>query len=1192
MCRPTKFILAAVLVVAAPVQLLADVTGKILGTVTDSTGAVVIDATVTLHNSLTGYVRTVKSDATGYQFLAVPIGDGYEVSVESSGFTKVVQSGITLLVNQAFRADFKLAVGSTAQTVTAAANATQVELTSTQLGDVIQDTKINEMPLNGRSYVDLIGLQAGVVPNTSPAAYYNLSAVPVSGDGLSGMVSVNGARESGNGFNVNGGDVENDFDNGTAVVPVLDSIQEFRLLSNTTDAEYGRVTGAVVNVVTKSGTNQIHGDAFEFLRNSALDAKDYFAGPTKNSLVQNQFGGTLGGRILRDRLFYFGDYQGTRMTTGAIENVAVPSDDMRQGNFANAVSTGFRPFGYNPGSSTTYYVRGGGATGGSESMDQRLTRLLGYTVNNDEPYWMPGCTTSNVTQPNSCVFPNQSIPQSAWSPAATGTLKLFAKATTTNSLNQPVYSNSSTPDTLNDDKMGARIDFRTRNTGDWAFYYHFDNAAVTNPYGGGSMPGFPSSLSSRAQQILVSDTKPFGASAVNELRLNYTRNKLVSGNQLAGFGKVTDWGFLGTGLGIIPAYPANAGLPNAKLNSGPSFAGYQPNGTYANSYQLADGFSKIIGRHTFKVGEDVRKLQLNENGIYHNNGYFQFNGSETGNDFADYLLGAPSYFEQATPSEMDDRSTYVAVYGQDSIKVRPNLTVNAGLRWEYGTPWAEEKGRVETFVPGLQSVIYPNSPTGWVFPGDPGVAPGMWPTRHNQFGPRLGIAYSPATTEGFWGKLFGGPGKTSIRAGAGIYYAALLQAEDQWFTGYAPFFNTFAASKLDYYEAPYAARQGADIGQKFPYVPPAKGSSVSFNQFLPLASVQAAWTHNKVETEEQWNLSIQREIPRFAILTLSYVGNEGHHLLGLTEANPGNPQLCLSISQPSQVAPGSPVCGPGSEDQIFTRADGTKVYGTRPYSVTSGRALSEGTLDFGYFPWIETWHSSKYNSGQVSIQRETGSLRFLAAYTWSKIIDDGSGWNDSWMNPYNHRQTRAISAYDVPQNFVVSYSYDLPVGKLFHSNNRLVNGWQFAGITRFEDGFPVTLFTGQDHSLCGTAEGCDFLKYNGQGVQFYNPRSGPRSSALPFFSGQNFSTNDIGTFGNAPRRFFLGPNTFNTDFSLHKITHITESSTVEIRMEYFDVFNRTPFGLPDGSVDDSTFGDITGSAGDNRIGQFGAKFNF
>ncbi len=1169
-------------------------TGKILGTVNDSSGAVVIGATVTLHNNLTGYQRTVKSDSAGYQFLAVPIGEGYEVTVAAPGFRNDVQSGIVLLVNQDFRVDFKLQVGAPTETVQATADEIQVETTSTQLGDVIQDSKINDMPLNGRSYIDLVGLQAGVIPKTSPAAYYSLGSVPVSGDGMSGMVSVNGARESGNGFNVNGGDVENDFDNGTAVVPVLDSIQEFRLLSNTADAEYGRVTGAVINVVTKSGTNQIHGDAFEFLRNDALDAKDYFVqGNTKNSLQQNQFGGTLGGRVLRDRLFYFGDYQGTRLSTGAVKNVAVPSDPMRGGDFSNAGNIGFRPFGFNSKSSTTYYVRGGGATNGAVSMDQMLTKRLGYTVNNNEPYWTPGCTTSDVTQSNFCVFPNQKIPKSAWSPAATGTLKLFAEPTTTDATTgQPIYSNSSTPNTLNDDKMGVRVDFRTRNTGDWAFYYHYDNAAVTSPYGGGSMPGFPSSLASRAQQILVSNTKSFGSTAVNELRINYTRNKLVAGNQLAGFGKVTDWGFLGTGLGIIPAYPANAGLPNAKLSSGPSFAGYNPQGTYGNTYQIVDGFSRIFGRHTIKVGADIRKLQLNENGIWHNNGYYTFNGSETGNDFADYLLGAPNYFEQATPSVMDDRSTYVAAYGQDSIKVRPDFTINAGLRWEYGTPWAEQKGRVETFVPGLQSVIFPNSPTGWVFPGDPGIAPGMWPTKHLNFGPRLGFAYSPAMSDGFLGKLFGGPGKTSIRVGSGIYYAALLQAEDNWFTGYAPFFNTFAASKLDYYEAPYAARQGADIGQKFPFVPPAKGSSVSFSQFLPLASVQAAWTTNKVESEEQWNLSIQREIPRFAILTVGYVGNEGHHLLGLTEANPGNAQLCLSLMDPAQMDPNSPLCGPGSEDQIFTRKNGTVVNGTRPYSVTSGRALSQGTLDFGNFPWIETWHSSKYNSGQLSLQRDTGSLRFLAAYTWSKAIDDGSGWNDSWMNPFNHRQTRAISAYNVPQNFVVSYSYDLPIGKLFHSNRRWVNGWQFAGITRFDDGFPVTLFTYQDNSLCGTYQGCDFLKYNGQGVQFFNPRSGQRAKSLPYFSGQNFSTNDLGTFGNAPRRFFMGPSSFNTDFSLHKITHITEGSTVEIRMEYFDVFNRTPLGMPDGTVDDGTFGDITGSAGDNRIGQFGAKFTF
>ena len=435
MARWTKLILATVLIVAAPAALLADVTGKILGTVTDSSGAVVIGATVTLHNSLTGYDQVAKSDAAGYQFLAVPIGEGYQVTVESTGFSNAVKSGITLLVDQDFRADFKLEVGTTAQTVTAAADAIQVESTSTQLGDVISDTKMTEMPLNGRSFTNLLGLQAGVVPVVSSAAFYPGNLVAVSGNQYGGMYSVNGEREAGNAFSINGGDVEDDFDNGTAVIPTLDSIQEFRLLTSSADAEYGRASGAVVNVVTKSGTNQIHGDAYNFLRNDDFDARNYFNTGTKGALHQNQFGGTAGSRIIRNRLFYFLDYQGTRETQGAITNVPVPSGAMRTGDLSGAAAIGF------PSLSGT--VHGGGATGGSVPMDQRLTNLLGYTVTNGEPYYFAGCTSTDQ-----CVFPTQVIPQAAWSPAAKGTLQFIQNSNTTEN-GTPYYNNASLPEKLN-----------------------------------------------------------------------------------------------------------------------------------------------------------------------------------------------------------------------------------------------------------------------------------------------------------------------------------------------------------------------------------------------------------------------------------------------------------------------------------------------------------------------------------------------------------------------------------------------------------------------------------------------------------------------------------------------------------------------------------------------------------------------
>jgi hypothetical protein len=303
--------LAALLWVVSP--LLADVTGAILGTATDPSGAAVPRATVTLRNPDTGLSRQTTTDSAGYyEFLVVPVGENYVVEVEAAGFRKATQLGIKLLVNQKFRADFQLVVGSVTQTVSVTAEVAQVETTSTQLGDVIEDRKMASLPLNGRSYLDLLGLQTGVVPITSGAQFTDR---PVSGTLSAGNVSVNGQRESANAFIINGGDVEEGRNNGAGVVPNLDSIQEFRLLTNSFDAEYGRFSGAIVNVLTKAGTNALHGSLFEFVRNDVLDSRGFFD-PERGAFKRNQFGGTLGGPIRKDRFFIFGDYQATRERQG------------------------------------------------------------------------------------------------------------------------------------------------------------------------------------------------------------------------------------------------------------------------------------------------------------------------------------------------------------------------------------------------------------------------------------------------------------------------------------------------------------------------------------------------------------------------------------------------------------------------------------------------------------------------------------------------------------------------------------------------------------------------------------------------------------------------------------------------------------------------------------------------------------
>ncbi len=424
----------------------ADVTGTILGNVTDPSGASVPGAAVRLSNPDTGLTRETTTDPTGfYQFLAIPVGENYVVEVEVKGFKKSTQSGVKLLVNQKYRADFQLVVGEVSQSVDVSANSSQVESTSNQLGDVIEDRKMTSLPLNGRSYIDLLGLQAGVVPITSDVQSTDR---PVGGLGSAGNVSVNGQREAANSFLVNGGDVQEGRNNGASIVPVLDSIQEFRLITNSFDAEYGRFSGAIVNALTKSGTNDFHGTAFEFLRNEKLDARNFFD-PEKGVFKRNQFGGVLGGPIMKNRLFFFSDFQGTRESRGvSIGTVLVPSLAERTGDFSDVATTGF------PGLSGI--VRGDNVPGNG-TFDEALSQRLGYTVTSGEPYWVEGCNTLADAQAGRCVFPGQVIPQSAWSPVSKATMQFIPTPIGTLG-GQPYFATSAGKQTVRDDKFAQRVD--------------------------------------------------------------------------------------------------------------------------------------------------------------------------------------------------------------------------------------------------------------------------------------------------------------------------------------------------------------------------------------------------------------------------------------------------------------------------------------------------------------------------------------------------------------------------------------------------------------------------------------------------------------------------------------------------------------------------------------------------------------
>jgi hypothetical protein len=667
-----------------------------------------------------------------------------------------------------------LEVGSMQQEVSVSANAVQVQTESTQLGDVIESKKMLSLPLNGRSYLDLLGLQAGVVPVTSGTMQQDRS---VSG-GYSpnaGNLSVNGQRETSNAFLVNGGDVSEGRNLGAGLVPNLDSVEEFRLITNSFDAEYGKFSGAVMNTITKSGTNGIHGDVFEYLRNDKFDARGFFD-PTKPELRRNQFGYAIGGPFWRNKLFWFTDYQGTREVRGASTgSVELPTADQRKGIFGTDafLDANGAPLLVNSQPCPV------GATCGP-NWAQTLSSRLGYTVSNNEPYATAAC--ANTTQ---CVFPGGVIPSRAFAAPAVGILPYIPRGDPITGL----FADATQRNKIQDDKVGQRVDFNNQRTGNWSFYYHFDDANSRNALDA-RVPGFSSVTSSRAQQFVISNNKTFGPNAVNQFRLSFFRAATHTDEPTSSFAKLSDLGFVtGAGtLGIIPSGPA--GFPQTvpplyfnNFNIGVNtLTTFQPN----NTWHVSDSFSKVMGVHTLKFGGEFRYLQINERNTCAPNGDFTFDGSITGKDFADFLLGAPQNYNQCSQQFLDSRTRYGGAYAQDTYKVKPNLTLNLGVRWEVSMPWYDTQGKIETIVPGLQSTQFPTAPLGWVVPGDPGIPSTLAPTRYNDFSPRLGIAYSPGFTDGVGAKIFGGPGKTSVRASYGIYYTSIEDLNLFYEVGDAP----------------------------------------------------------------------------------------------------------------------------------------------------------------------------------------------------------------------------------------------------------------------------------------------------------------------------------------------------------------------------------------------------------------------
>jgi len=1336
----------------------AQTNGEIRGSVKDPSGAIVQGATVTASQAGTSAARSATTDKDGdFVIPEVPVG-AYSVTVEARGFKKYVAKEVGVSIGHVTVVNALLQIGGGAETVTVEAQAGQVETTSTQLGAVVNDRAATELPLNTRDVYQLLQLQPGVQSQLGANLFY--------GSGNAGVVAVNGGRGRANDYMVNGGNANDVFVNLPAIQPSPDAIEEFRVLTNTFDAEFGRNSGAVVNVVTKSGTNNVHGDVYDFFRNTVLDAGNYFdnaSGLPTADFKQNQFGGTIGGPIKKDKTYVFGSYEGRRNRQGISSgNVILPtSAELNNtssysgglGTIANFSAVGAQS---TPVQSQFYGslvdpffagVMGARTTGPSGlSCDQAA-------MNAQAAAGMPQIGVTHAADsgptPYANIFPNEQIPTACFDPTAVSLLNYLplsgANPTSGNVVTSPVQR-------IRGDQFTMRFDHKLTSSQQLSVYYYFDDSFQFQPLSffqaaGANVPGFGANNAVRFQQWNISHTWTLGSSAVNEARFTYFREGQKQLNHPANVSSdgtahtvcqkpglfdtvgvpncFQDPAFP-TSAGITTLSPGHTGLPDISVNGGftigNNFEGELPQ--VGNVFQWSDNYSKIIGKHSLKFGVDVSRQRFDQTL------FFETTGLETilsvqnlcqaginpdpkhnctpiiiGNDdvgfadsYPDYLLGFVNTYNQGGNQSENLRNTMVGLFAQDSWKIRPSLTLNFGLRWELNTPYGDKGHRLPTFRPGAIDTkfncqlsadspgfppgngINSNSfalltgalgdtncnpagganalfPLGIVFPGDKevngkSVPNGLTQTYYKSFAPRIGLAWSPGWSQGFLAKLFGGPGKSSIRMGWGIFYNPIEQLVLEQFSAEPPYggSNTLFSTLLN---TPYEFSTGGIAGDGSIPAPnpfggrlsPAPGSAVDWSQFRPLVSFGEFQPHMRSQYSEQYNLTIQRELAKDLILQISYVGTQGHRLLLSRDINPGNPQTCLDLiaiegtflgcgpfgadfgynAIPADSLPAGfvfhlpytngPVPGGPNVPCPFKNAPpaclvtgpnnpSISIVGTRPFSSPFCQPLNV-VLPSGvgvgcppdFVPVLssiyvqDTTGNSNYNSLQAMLEKHfSRGLQFQAAYTFSKSIDNASSF-ENIVNPFDPRRSRSQSLFDARHRFVFSPVWELPIPKHEGFTGKVVNGWQVSGILTYQTGFPIRILSGDDTELT-TSDG-DFEPVGQPNitgpVHFSKPT--PKNN-FTFFDPTVFQDSAPGTFGNSSRVLCCGPSISQTDISIVKKTPIGERFNTEFRAEFYNMFNHTQFLTPDGNFSHTaTFGTVT-NARDPRLIQFGLKILF
>jgi len=1170
-------LLSLVAAVASAVSSAQDATGRIFGTVYDQQGAVIPAVQITVTNTATQDVRTATTDKEGYfQILALPIGN-YKVAAEHTGFSRVVSPEQKLLINQALRVDVKMQVGAENQTVEVGAEAAPVETVNPTLGQSITGRTLTNMPLNGRDMLDLALLQPGVTESNDD-------------NGGAGNYSIAGGRSDSVTFLLDGG-LNNDLlDNSNLLDPNPDAVAEFRLLTSDYTAEYGRNGGGIISIVTKSGTNQIHGSTFEFLRNLAFDANDYFnkqEGLPRLDLKRNQYGATLGGPIVKDKMFFFLAYQGQRQVK------AVPDDDVPvftpqelQGDFSN---------------------------GGSP--DPGVVAFL-----EANPYF---AATTNGGAANAQINPAN------FDPVAKNYIQAGLIPST------PSGEFSGSPNELdNRDELTTKFDLNLNAKDKLSATVGFNRGGnlytgTLNPLPYATVPGFPSATEANYYFINLGYTRIFSPTLLNEFhfvthRSNYladsTVNHLPTGPSL--------------GIDITPDLatgPTNIFFDNG-FQIGPSENG--PTRYIENTFSWTDAVTWTRGKHNWKFGAGFSPYQENLVFAYYTNGEFDFytykgSSASAGNPFADFLMGvADAYFQGAlAPSNIRSKSTYV--FGQDEWHVRKNLVLTLGLRYEYNTPKSDTKGRTFSVIPGEQSKRFTDAPVGMVFPGDPGAPAGTnFPDKKN-FAPRFGFAWDPT-----------GSGRTSVRGGFGVFYDILKGEDNLQFNGQPPFvsnagffFNgvTPPSASLSFLSQPF---QSYGVPNTFPSTPPAP--NIDFTPFLPINSTGFVYLddpHLRTPYVYQYNLSLQRNLFAESVLEVNYVGSSGHGLTSLKDINPtvlGHDRRLLNHSDSSCLTTFGQVdavCfGPLPEFQNVSNAN----YNALEASLT--RQPKGSRLGTVYYTLAYTYAHNIDNASGFAQRNST-----VPAYAPHLFYASGDSdvrhrisFSGGWDLPFDRmwatgpkRLTKGWSLYPIV-TWRTGFPFDI-FAQLPDSVDPANPGTSGAGdpyLTHAAVVAPIRTFNPRklrtiNEITYGTnpkTGRCQITTTPVTGNFLFDPNS---FSNVPL---ENYFYYDSGTpnpcfpqidpvFNPAdrtyglPRNSLRGPGLTNLDIALAKTTAITERFKLEFRAEFFNALNHPEFGQPTltspnttANIDSPTFGQITttGSirAAAPRIGQLALRLTF